>query len=197
MQKTDIKKQILTIPNVLSVFRLALIPVIVVLYVVYRNYTATTLLLALSGLTDVADGFIARRFNMVSDLGKAIDPVADKLTQVAMLVCLVTRFHLMALPLALLLIKEFFAGVTGLMMIKKTHSVHSAKWHGKLTTVLLYSTMLLHLLWVDIPSPVSSATILACTAMILISAVLYGISNLKVLLGKKSAQTDVCQNTDL
>ena len=56
---------------------------------------------------------------MVSDLGKVLDPVADKLTQAAMLVCLLLRFPLMILPLVLLLIKETFMGISGFLVIKK------------------------------------------------------------------------------
>ena len=73
------RHKILTIPNVLSFFRLCLIPVIVWLYCVKKDPLWTTLALALSGLTDVVDGIIARQFHMVSDFGKAFDPVADKL----------------------------------------------------------------------------------------------------------------------
>ena len=113
------KNKILTLPNILSFFRLCLIPLIVWQYVGKRNYLMALYLLALSGLTDIADGIIARSFNMISDFGKAFDPVADKLTQIAMLFCLVTRFRMMWLPLILLIIKELFAGVTGLMMVRK------------------------------------------------------------------------------
>jgi len=174
------KNKILTIPNILSFFRLCLIPVIIWQYVWAHNYLTALYLLALSGLTDIADGIIARNFNMISDFGKAFDPVADKLTQIAMLFCLVTRFHMMWLPLILLIIKEVFAGITALMMVRKG-IVIGADWHGKATTVLLYTTMLVHLAWVNITPAVSNIFIGACTAMIILSGVLYGIRNLKYL----------------
>ena len=100
-------------------------------------------LLALSGISDTADGYIARRFNMVSDLGKIIDPVADKLTQAAMLLCLLTRYPLMLLPLLLLTFKEISTGIMSLIVIRKTGLVMSADWHGKVTTGLLYAMMLI------------------------------------------------------
>ena len=78
---------------------------------------------------------------MVSDFGKALDPVADKLTQIAMLFCLVTRFRWMLLPLCLLVVKEITAGIMGLMVIRKTGKVEGAVWHGKVTTVSVYSMM--------------------------------------------------------
>ena len=88
----DNRKQLLTIPNLLSAFRILLVPVIVWLYCGRGDYPLTACVLVLSGVTDIVDGFIARRFRMVSDLGKVLDPVADKLTQAAALGCLLTRF---------------------------------------------------------------------------------------------------------
>lgn len=175
------KKKIITIPNILSFFRLCLIPVVVWLYCGKKDYLLSTIVLLLSGLTDVADGIIARRFNMVSDFGKAFDPVADKLTQIAVLFCLVTRFRMMLIPLIVLIIKEVVAGVTSLIAIKRTGNVMGAVWHGKVTTVLLYAMMLVHLLWFNIPSFVSNVLVIICTVMMLISAVLYGMRNGKAL----------------
>jgi len=174
------KNKILTIPNGLSFFRLCLIPVIVWQYVFQHNYCIALYLLALSGLTDIVDGIIARKFHMISDFGKAFDPVADKLTQIAMLFCLMTRFPNMRLPLLFLVIKELFAGITGLMMVRKG-LVLGADWHGKATTVLLYATMLIHLAWVNIGAALSNILVGACTAMILLSGILYGIRNLRAL----------------
>ena len=174
------KHKIFTIPNVLSFFRLCLIPLIVWQYVYKHNYFSALYLLALSGLTDIADGIVARTFNMVSDFGKAFDPVADKLTQIAMLFCLVTRFPNMWFPLILLVIKEIFAGITGLMIVRKG-VVLGADWHGKATTVLLYGTMLVHLAWVNVSPAVSNILIGVCTAMMLLSGILYAIRNLRYL----------------
>ena len=81
-------KEILTVPNLLSMLRLCMIPLFVWLYCAKEAFGATALVLVLSGITDIVDGFIARRFHMVSDFGKILDPIADKLTQAAMLLCL-------------------------------------------------------------------------------------------------------------
>lgn len=183
-QKTDTPKadtKIFTIPNILSFFRLCLIPLIIWLYCAEHNYLWAGNVLILSGLTDLVDGFIARKFNMVSDLGKVLDPVADKLTQAAMLVCLLLRFPLMILPLVLLLIKETFMGISGFLVIKKTGRVYGAKWHGKIATCLLYATMILHVFWNEITPVVSAVSIIACAVMILVSLVLYGSQNIKAL----------------
>ena len=180
------KHKIITIPNILSLFRLLLIPVIMWLYIVKEDPVLTTVILALSGITDIVDGIIARKCHMVSDFGKAFDPVADKLTQIAMLFCLVSRFKWMLLPLCVMVIKEVTAGILGLLVIRKTGNVCGAVWHGKATTVSLYSMMIIHLIWYNIPGVISGILIGACTALALLSAFMYSRENVRILLGKKN-----------
>lgn len=182
------QKRIITIPNILSFFRLCLIPVIVWLYCFKKDYMMTTFILVLSGITDVVDGIVARKFGMVSDFGKAFDPIADKLTQIVTLFCLVTRFPHMMIPLVILTVKEILAAVLNMITIKKTGEVLGAVWHGKLNTVLLYSMMLIHLIWFGIPVLVSDILIGICTVMMLISAILYNLRSIRVLRKQKGAQ---------
>ena len=118
---------------------------------------------------------------MISDLGKALDPIADKLTQGAMLLCLVTRYPLMLMPFLLLLIKEAAVGISSLIVIKKTETVHGAVWHGKVTTCLLYGMMIVHVLWAGIPSNVSTAMIWLCSLMMILSFCLYILRNVRLL----------------
>lgn len=186
MNESKYKDKILTIPNLLSLLRLCMIPLMVWLYIGKQDYALTTLVLVLSGLTDMLDGYIARHYNMVSDFGKAFDPVADKLTQIAMMLCLVTRFPLMLLPWIVLVVKEVFTGITSLLAIRKTGHVEGAVWHGKVTTTLLYGTMAVHLLWYNIPNTVSVVLLCLCTVMMLISAIGYGIRNFQMLLSRSS-----------
>ena len=175
--KTIFKGKILTIPNLLSFLRLCMIPFIVWFYVGREDSLGTALLLLLSGFTDTLDGFIARRFNMISELGKALDPVADKLTQIAMMFCLMLRFPMMRWLFAVLVVKELFVGVTSLLAIQREGKVLGANWHGKITTTLLYATMILHLLWADMPAGITMGIILLCIVMIAFSGLLYGIRN--------------------
>lgn len=177
------KHQIFTIPNLLSFFRLLLIPVIVWLYCEKQAYGLTLAVLILSGVTDIADGFIARRWNLISDFGKALDPVADKLTQIATLWCLLSRFPYMWLPLIVLMVKEVFTGIMGLVAIKKSGQVKGADWHGKVCTALLYATMGLHILWSNIPAGLSMFLMLLCMAVMLLSGILYWYRNLKQIKG--------------
>ncbi len=178
------KDQILTIPNILSFFRLALIPVIVTLFLIDEREW-TTFVILFSGFTDIVDGFIARRFNMTSDFGKAIDPLADKLTQIAVLVCLALEKPLIILPIAVMIIKEIGAFVLRLIIYKKTEAVSSAKWHGKLNTVLLHAIILIHVIWIDIPITVSNICIFLTTGMMILSCVLYSMEGAAALIATK------------
>lgn len=175
----DNQKQIFTIPNLLTVFRLLLVPVIVWLYCGKRDYPLAAWALVLSGVTDVADGFIARRFGMVSDLGKVLDPIADKLTQTAALGCLLTRFPAMWWLLGVLVAKETFMTFMGLAVIRRTGSVYSAAWHGKLATCVLYAVIFAHIVWFGIPGAVSALMVAAGAASMLLSLTLYTMQNLR------------------
>lgn len=182
---TTSQNKIITIPNILSFFRICLIPVLVWLYCIKKEYIWTGVILVLSGATDVIDGFIARKFHMISDLGKMLDPVADKMTQVVMLGCLFTRFPLMLIPLILMVAKESFMAVTGLLVIQKTGHVFGAYWHGKIVTCLLYAMMILHIFWYNIPENISTVIICVCLIMMLISLTLYGIANINMIKKKE------------
>ncbi len=179
--KTLFKGKILTIPNLLSLIRILLIPLFVWLYLGEENVPATAVVLVLSGLTDALDGFIARHYHMVSDFGKALDPFADKLTQFAMLCCLVVRFPRMLWLIIVLCVKEVLVASSQLLVIRKTELVLGAEWHGKITTILLYAVMILHLLWLDIPATLSWSLVGLCIGMLLLSGVLYGIRNYRTI----------------
>lgn len=189
-KKNETENKILTVPNLLSLLRLLMIPVIIWLYAFRKDYFPAGALLILSGLTDLADGYIARHFNAVSNVGKILDPIADKLTQAAMLFCLVTRFPLMAAPFGFLVIKELFIGTTGLLMIRKTGKVVGADFHGKVATTLLYAMMVLHIFWIDITPEVSAATIVVCLASMCFTLLVYGSRNMRVLQGREDLPGD-------
>ena len=174
--RDDGKVRILTIPNVLSMFRICLIPLFIYFYLNYNDMEAFSVLI-LSGVTDVVDGYIARHFNMISAVGKALDPISDKLTQVAMLYCLLNRFNAMWVPFLLMIAKEVFSGVVALVAIRRTGEVHGADWHGKVTTLSLYAMMSLHILWPSMPAVLSNILVFACVVLMVLSLVLYSIRN--------------------
>lgn len=168
------KENVLTIPNMLSLFRLLLIPLIVWLYCGQKKYKVTIAVVALSGATDIIDGKIARKFNMVSDVGKVLDPIADKLTQMALVICLASRYKWMWALLVLFAIKECFMALWGFLALKFTDTVNSAKWYGKACTVVLYTVMMILILFADIPQTAANVLIIICAAAMLISLILYG-----------------------
>ncbi len=183
-QTIDNRKRIFTVPNLLTCLRLLMIPLFMWLYLAKQKYAETAAVLLLSGLTDIVDGFIARRFDLVSDLGKALDPVADKLTEFCMLLCLLSRFDVLRLLAVLMVAKELVCGAATLAAIKKTGEVLSAEWHGKLCTCLLYLTIVLHILWIDIPFQVSFALTAVTFVCLVLSMVLYLWRSIRLLLGK-------------
>lgn len=166
-------KDVFTLPNALSVIRILLIPVIIYLYIWRQNYLFAACILAVSYASDVADGIIARKFNMVSDFGKLLDPLADKLTQASMLICIaVTRSYAWIL-FALLAIKEIATALSGFFAVRKTGVVSGAKWYGKVCTVAL-NAMFALLMFIPLHSEAIAHVLLwICAGFMVASAVAY------------------------
>ena len=162
-----------TIPNILSAFRLLLVPFIVWAYLGPRDVTLTIVLLAISALTDVLDGRIARRFHMVSDLGKALDPLADKLTQFSVVLCLALSHPFMWVLLGLVLIREPTMGVLGYITIRKTGKVPGARWYGKVSTIALYTSALAILVFPEMPEWLTTGLIVFCSICVTGALALY------------------------
>lgn len=175
MQSKHLKKEnILTIPNLLSLIRILLIPFIIWLYCVQKAYMHTFIVIVISGFTYIIDGKIARKFNKISDVGKVLDPIADKLTQAALVICLIARYPWMWALLALFAVKECLMLLWGYLTLKSTDTINGAKWYGKLSTVVLYAVMMILILFVDIPQAIATALMLLCGGMMLLSLVMYG-----------------------
>ena len=178
--KIPLSKQLFSIPNILGYFRIILIPIIMWNYFHAQtdsDYYFVALLVVISGLTDALDGQIARRFHMVTPLGKALDPIADKLTQGALAVCLMTKYPLMIVLFALFLIKEGFMGITGLLFLRRGE-VYGALWFGKICTVVLYTVMILLIFFPAIPLGAANTLILISIGFMLYSLIRYAILNI-------------------
>ena len=140
--RIDWKKEILTVPNLLSLIRLILIPVYVVIYL-NGEYLLAGCIIAASCMTDAADGFIARHFNMISHVGKLLDPIADKLTQFALILCLTITYPAMLKALILLVVKEVVQGICFLIVIRKGKALNGALILGKVCTAFLFTTLVI------------------------------------------------------
>lgn len=140
----DWKKEVLTIPNLLSLFRLLLIPVYMVIYLKAhetKDYIISGVILALSCLTDMIDGKIARKFNMITTLGKFLDPLADKITQFTLILCLAIKHPVLWAVLALFVLKEMFQLVAGALAAHHGYILKGALITGKVCTTILFTSL--------------------------------------------------------
>ena len=148
----DWKKDVFTIPNILSLFRLLLIPVYIRIYLNASepgDYVLAGTILAVSCLTDLVDGLIARHFNQISNLGKLLDPIADKFTQLALVVCLSVRYPALYYVLAAFLTKEFVQFAIALIKFRQGKVLPGAIPAGKICTTVLFSSLTLMVLLPD------------------------------------------------
>lgn len=141
-------KEAFNIPNILCYIRILLIPFFSYFLLTGSDekpihyYIAAGLIL-LSGLTDMLDGWIARHFNMITEFGKVIDPVADKLTQFMIAVCLAIKVKYIFILVAIVFIKEICMGICCLILLKRNKKLDGAMWFGKVATFVFYASMFL------------------------------------------------------
>lgn len=176
---TNWRKEIQTIPNLLSIFRIFLLPIY--LYFVLRQsfYVAGTIIVV-SGLSDYLDGVIARRYNQVTDLGKVLDPFADKLTQLFLILSMAWYRPWLWLLFGLFLIKEGFMFVAGLIGLSKNIKLSGAKWYGKVATAVIYVGMILLLLFPELPTLWVRVIFAVITYGLLQSFILYAVEYRKM-----------------
>ena len=184
------KGHILTVPNLLSFLRILMIPLILWLYIGRSNYLLAAAVVLLSGITDVADGYIARTFHMVSDLGKVLDPIADKLTQAALVICLVTRYRWMLPVLVLLVIREIMLGICGMILLTRHGVIDGAKWYGKLSTAVVYISMMILILDPSQPAALLTTLIVLCCGVILFSCIQYASFYYRLFRGQTETSGD-------
>ena len=150
----DWKKEILTIPNLLSLFRLLLIPVYVVIYLkadTATDYYIAGAILAVSCLTDLIDGKIARHFNLITTVGKVLDPIADKATQFTLIVCLAVHYPVLWYVIALFVVKESFQLLAGFWLYRQGKILKGALITGKICTTVLFLSLIAMVVFPDMP----------------------------------------------
>ena len=166
------KKDIFTIPNLLSLFRLVLIPVYATVYLnATQNYQfiLAGFILAVSCLTDMIDGKIARKYGMITTLGKVLDPLADKLTQLTLTICLSMKYPVLYPVLGLFIMKELFQLVIGVVFLRKGKMLPGALLAGKVCTTILFISLIALVLLPDIDPA-------AVTVLAVIDALFLGVS---------------------
>lgn len=184
------KKEIWTIPNLLSLFRLILIPVYIYIYLNAtspKHYLIAAVILAVSCLTDLVDGKIARKFNMISTLGKFLDPLADKATQGAMILCLAVHHPVLWALLALFVVKEGFQLVAMIINLRKGMALDGALMAGKVCTTILFVTLIIMVL---LPG-LSTAAANALTAICFVAMVVAFVEYIRAYYGKNKKICDL------
>ena len=172
----DWKKEICTIPNLLSLFRLVLIPVYIIIYLNAADsshYYLAAGILAVSCLTDLIDGKIARHFNMISTVGKILDPLADKATQFSLIVCLSIRYPILCILICLFVIKEGFQLVAGSITLRKGRMLEGALLSGKICTTILFISLILLIMLPEISLMAVHTIVLVDAAFMLVAFVRY------------------------
>ena len=156
MFKCNWKKDILSTPNLLTSVRILLIPVYVT---IYRNakepadYFLAAGVLGISCLTDWIDGKIARRFGKITTLGKILDPVADKATQLALMLCLTPRYPILFLLLIPFVFKEIFQLIAATAALKNGKMLDGALFAGKFSTAILFLSLLIMVMFPNLSDP--------------------------------------------
>ena len=190
MSKLNWKKEIFTIPNLLSLFRLILIPVYINIYLnaeSIRDYQIAGLILAASCTTDMIDGKIARHFNMITTVGKVLDPLADKLTQLSVTICLAMRYQVLRPVLILFLVKEIFQLVAAIMNYRRGKALDGALMVGKVCTTVLFISLILLVLFPNIPIDVVDAIAIIDCSFLAVTFVDY----IRAFFGKNAKVQDI------
>lgn len=184
------KKEILTVPNLLSLLRLMLIPVYVQLYLraeSARDYFLAGSVLAVSCLTDLIDGKIARHFHMISHVGMVLDPLADKLTQLALMLCLASRYPVLYPVLALFVVKELFQLFAVIVCCRRGKALPGALNVGKVCTTVLFVTLIGLVLFPHADPMLVNMTVLADGLLLFLSFASYFLA----YCGKKTRLQDL------
>lgn len=170
------KKELLSIPNCMGYFRIILIPVFCFIYLgadsAREEYLAAVILL-MSTITDFLDGKIARHFHMVTEFGKFLDPVADKMTHAAVAICLSFRYSLMRYLIILMIVKEGVMIVMGAWNLKYGQKLNGAKWFGKVCTATLFLLLLALVVFPWISKTTADFFIFAEMIIMLLTLILY------------------------
>ena len=167
------KKELLSIPNILCYLRILLIPVFIYTYFQAETHWLALMVLMISGITDFLDGYIARHYDMITDFGKLIDPVADKLTQLAVACSLMNTYHAYRYLVFTLILKDGMLLIGGLYFLKKNgRHIEQAKMPGKIATTVFYAVSCL-LVAFYIPETLVATILIYLTIFLMLVAMVF------------------------
>ncbi len=160
------------LPNILTTVRLVIIPFFAYFMLNSENFLIPLLLFVLSGVTDIVDGWIARRFNMITDVGSVYDPLVDKLMQITAVVCLSVNGTIPGWVICVVAFREFSMIAVGVVLYLKKIVVHS-NWYGKAATVFFYAVMLVFIMFPAIDETIKTVLLAALVVVMIAAAIGY------------------------
>ncbi len=167
------------LPNIFTLFRFALVAVFVLLFLVFDQSIPALIVFLVAGLTDLIDGYIARKYHMITDWGKVMDPLADKLMQVAVWICLLLAGFVEWWLLAVVAVKEGLLILGGAVGLKRKNLVQPSRLFGKVAAFVMFVALSLSFFHPQI-QPVDFYFRLVAVALNLLAFVLYAITFLKM-----------------
>ena len=182
-----IKFKLKYIPNIISGIRILLVPVFIYLFFAYydAHIYAPLCVFLISGITDVIDGYLARRNNWITDLGKLLDPLADKLMQCSVLVCFAIKNPALWWLAGMFIAKELFMISGAIIVFKKIKVAVKSHWYGKITTAFFYATAFMVFVFEifnlkEISGKAAIALFTPALGMALFSMVMYILDTLRI-----------------
>ncbi len=133
------------LPNYLTIVRLIFVPIIFVC-ILKELYLTASIFFLIASLTDILDGRIARKYNLITDWGKLMDPLADKITQISTISALIIKGIIPFWILVVLTTKELIMIIVGFTLYKKNIVTVHSKWYGKIATILFFIAIVFSLL---------------------------------------------------
>ena len=176
------EKEIFNVPNILSMIRLCMIPATVIL-IVYDRLLWGLAVFITAELTDLLDGYIARKYNLITKLGSWLDPLADKLMALAVLITFFTKGIVPPVVLAVVLIKELLMIIGGAIVVKRGYAT-TANVYGKVAGLMLNLAIgsgFMHFIW----APYDQYAMYAATVFVVAAFVQYAVKNISVILNKE------------
>lgn len=184
MSKSEIiTKDLMTIPNAISFVRILLITPFVAFFIV-GNYIPAAIMVALSGISDCFDGMIARHFHQESEIGKILDPLADKLTLIAIGICLIFLEPYVLPLMIVMVVKDTLMLIGGTIVVKRGIIPPKSVWYGKVSTILFYLTVggIVLMSILDYHNEVLTLSLLGVTLLLMLySLAMYSVTFVKLI----------------
>jgi len=172
------------LPNIVSIARICLVPVFIAVYFIHESdikYWAI-MVYAIAGLSDLLDGYLARKFDAVTKLGKLLDPLGDKLMTFTVMVCITITSHILYWAVLVYFVKEVLMAIGGFLIHRKARvELPAANYIGKASTFLLFLVCVIMMFFRELPEYVEIALTTAAICVTLVALASYLNSYIKIM----------------